>query len=728
MPGRLASGQIGDVIRAVPSKTILASLLALLALTGAGLLAYSLWTDRAERLQQAGADTESAAQFLNGYTNRLLGVADAMVRRTIAQVNTVPEAGWRDRELWEAVAGLAAAMPAGDLLWVIDADGQVVLSTFQYPRPAIAVADREYFLAHARDGIDLFVGPVISSRLDGQRYFTISRPIRSGDGRFRGVAVAAIEVAGFIDFQRQIGLAAGSTFTLLRLDGQVLVRQPAAAEEGLRLPALADLAAQAPQGTAVLPSLVDASAQITSYRGDPVFPVMVAVSTGMHEVLAPWRQLLWRSVAGSVAVMLFLLAAASLAWRSARQEQAAIAALQVSHDQLEQKVGERTAALEAQRRRAQETVEQLRFALTAAQASIWEYDPQSGAMNWSETAYRLYGREGAEMPASHREWAALLHPDDRRLTEELGQVTFARRLPTYRSEFRISRPDGSVRWLAAIAKVFYGAHGTPLRLTGLHIDITSLKQAEDAMREAKLEAERANVAKSKFLAAASHDLRQPFQAMRLFYEVLSGLITEPRAQQVAQRLNEAMRGGEELLSALLDVSTLDAGTVRLAIEALPVAEVLAQVVAECEPQAQEKGLRLRAVPSAALVVSDRVLLARMLRNLVINAIRYTPSGGILVGCRHWGNALRIEVWDTGIGIPADKQSLIFEDFYQIDNDSRDRSRGLGLGLSVVLRMGRLLGHPVELRSRPGKGSVFSLVLPRAGAALAQPAAASLLEA
>ncbi len=108
-----------------------------------------------------------------------------------------------------------------------------------------------------------------------------------------------------------------------------------------------------------------------------------------------------------------------------------------------------------------------------------------------------------------------------------------------------------------------------------------------------------------------------------------------------------------------------------------------------------------------------MLLARMLRNLVVNAIRYTREGGILVGCRSWGNALKIEVWDTGIGIPPEKQGLIFEDFYQVGNEARDRTKGLGLGLSVVARMGRLLGHPVEVRSRPDSGSVFSVVLPRA---------------
>lgn len=228
---------------------------------------------------------------------------------------------------------------------------------------------------------------------------------------------------------------------------------------------------------------------------------------------------------------------------------------------------------------------------------------------------------------------------------------------------------------------------------------------------AKAEAEQADAAKSRFLAAASHDLRQPFQAMRLFYEVLLPHVGAT-GTVAAARLNDAMRAGEDLLGSLLDVSTLDAGTVRIAIEPFAVSDVLSQVAAECEPQAAEKGLRLRWVPCSARVVSDRVLLARMVRNLVVNAIRYTDRGGVVVGCRRRGEDVLVEVWDSGIGIADADLPHLFEDFFQVENPERDRTKGLGLGLAVVARMGRLLGHAVTVRSRKGYGSVFSIVLRR----------------
>ncbi|MBF0305087.1 MAG: HAMP domain-containing histidine kinase, partial [Alphaproteobacteria bacterium] len=162
--------------------------------------------------------------------------------------------------------------------------------------------------------------------------------------------------------------------------------------------------------------------------------------------------------------------------------------------------------------------------------------------------------------------------------------------------------------------------------------------------------------------------------------------------------SKALESGEELLAALLDVSTLEAGVTPVHRRAFPLQCVLAGLANEAAPVAAAKNLSLRVVPSGAIVDSDPVLLARMLRNLVVNAIRYTQTGGVLIGCRGRGDRLRIEVRDSGVGIPAAEHGLIFEDFYQIGNEARDRSIGLGLGLSVVSRCARLLDHPLSLRS------------------------------
>jgi CheY-like chemotaxis protein len=182
-----------------------------------------------------------------------------------------------------------------------------------------------------------------------------------------------------------------------------------------------------------------------------------------------------------------------------------------------------------------------------------------------------------------------------------------------------------------------------------------------------------------------------------------------------------MQAGEELLNALLDISTLEAGTVEPRLADFAIQPMLTRLAQEFEAQAAAKGLDFRMVPSTAVVRSDSVLLERMVRNLLNNALRYTPRGGILLGCRRASGRMTLSVVDTGIGIPAEKQQAVFEDFFQIGNPERDRSQGLGLGLPIVARMARLLDHPISVRSVPGRGSAFSISVPFVQASAAAPA-------
>jgi anti-sigma regulatory factor (Ser/Thr protein kinase)/CheY-like chemotaxis protein len=170
---------------------------------------------------------------------------------------------------------------------------------------------------------------------------------------------------------------------------------------------------------------------------------------------------------------------------------------------------------------------------------------------------------------------------------------------------------------------------------------------------------------------------------------------------------------EELFDALLDISRLDAGAVRARLENLPLAELFERLSFEYAPVAKQKGLALSVVSTSVYVRSDPTLLARIARNLVANAVRYTERGQVTIGCRRRGTQVRIEVWDTGPGIPPEKHALVFQEFTQLGNPERDRRKGLGLGLAIVERLAKLLEHSVELRSRVGKGSVFSVTVPRA---------------
>ncbi len=237
--------------------------------------------------------------------------------------------------------------------------------------------------------------------------------------------------------------------------------------------------------------------------------------------------------------------------------------------------------------------------------------------------------------------------------------------------------------------------------------------AQEQLRRANAELENALAAKTRFLAAASHDLRQPVQALFCFTAVLQAQLQCGPARATADELVGALEGLKLLLDSLLDVSKLDAGIITPEPAAFRAGAVMEQVVAQMSPLAAEKGLSLRLVGCDAPVESDPTLLARVLRNLVENAIRYTESGTVLLGCRRRRGQVCFEVWDTGIGIGEELREKIFEEFFQAGNPERDRRKGLGLGLAIVQRLAHLLGHEVTVRSAPGRGSVFSVAVPLA---------------
>ena len=242
-----------------------------------------------------------------------------------------------------------------------------------------------------------------------------------------------------------------------------------------------------------------------------------------------------------------------------------------------------------------------------------------------------------------------------------------------------------------------------------------IAEATAELREKKEEAERTSLAKSRFLAAASHDLRQPLHALTLFTDELEQQPHTQPQRSLLKQVHSAVDAMNAQLSALLDISRLDLGDIRARPTAIDLEPLIERAVAVHAPDAQAKGLRLRHAPTRARAFSDPRLLERMLGNLLSNAIRYTQRGGVTIGVRRHGDRLRLEIWDSGIGISAEQIPLIFQEFYQVDNPERDAEKGLGLGLSIVARLGQILDHPVSVNSRPGRGSVFSIVLPRAAA-------------
>jgi signal transduction histidine kinase/ActR/RegA family two-component response regulator len=241
-----------------------------------------------------------------------------------------------------------------------------------------------------------------------------------------------------------------------------------------------------------------------------------------------------------------------------------------------------------------------------------------------------------------------------------------------------------------------------------------LERLNRELSRAKSAAEEANTSKTRFLAAASHDILQPLNAARLYATALADKTEAGPLAGLARNVDGSLEAVEEILGALLDISRLDAGAMKPEFTSFRIDDILAQLKLEFAPLAREKGLDLRFVSSSLSVRSDRRLLRRLLQNLVSNAIKYTPRGKVLVGCRRQRGKVVVEVRDTGVGIPGSKQKLVFQEFQRLDEGARV-ARGLGLGLSIVERIARVVGAPVRLSSEVGRGSAFSVMLPLAAA-------------
>ncbi|RVA58491.1 response regulator [Mesorhizobium sp. M7A.F.Ca.US.001.01.1.1] len=244
------------------------------------------------------------------------------------------------------------------------------------------------------------------------------------------------------------------------------------------------------------------------------------------------------------------------------------------------------------------------------------------------------------------------------------------------------------------------------------------------LQEERDRAQTADRAKTRFLAAASHDLRQPIHALSLLVSTLAilgqrGDVPSGEARDLASRAKSVVSNFSGLLNALLDISRLDAGIVTVASEAVPLRDLFGDLRNEFAAEAKQRGLTWRVVDSSLYVDSDPMMLKRILNNLVSNALRYTKQGGVLLGCRRRGACVEIQVLDSGPGIPADQQGMVFEEFVQLQNPARDRTQGLGLGLAIVRRTAELLGHPLKLASTSGRGSLFSITVAKAGAVQAR---------
>jgi len=456
-----------------------------------------------------------------------------------------------------ALIAIMADAPAIQSLLILGPDGRLALSTHEPPKGDSGWrGDRDYFVQVAPPSLDRdFISPLIQGRMTNRFIFAVSRRVDDDDGHFLAVVQSSIDADYFVRLYRRLANDPDETFAVYKTDGTIVLRFPLPRAENVKAAGAGfiSLAAAAPAGTYVSPSVIDGVERLHAYRTVPDKGLIVTSSLPVDSVLRGWRRRTWQNAALMSGALVVLLALARWTWVAARR---------------------------------------------------------------AETANR----------------------------HEIE----------------------------------------------------------------------ANRSKSTFFASASHDLRQPMQAMRLFWTVIDSradALGDPGLRQATAKLDTAMRAGEELLDSLLDVATLEAGSVIPRLQTVDLAEIVAAETESFGKLAETRNLRLKAVAVQAKVHTDPVLLRRILRNLMVNAIKFTEKGGVLVGCRRRDDHVLLQVWDSGKGIAESELAVIFDDFYQIDNPSRTRAEGLGLGLSVVSRTARLLGHPVRVRSRPGRGSVFEIELP-----------------
>jgi PAS domain S-box-containing protein len=385
--------------------------------------------------------------------------------------------------------------------------------------------------------------------------------------------------------------------------------------------------------------------------------------------------------------------------------------------------GRRITAHKRLEARLHEMVERFELVMRGANDGIWDWHLREGWAYFSPRFCELLGYRADEVPPVAQTWDGLPHSEDRERASQVLREHFEKRKP-YHLEMRLRTGTGAYRWFSVRGQAVWDDGGVPIRMAGSIRDITERKEIERELekRSAQLvlardEAERANRAKSRFLAAASHDLRQPLQTLSVLHAILSRTVSEAEAQPHLRSLGEAIHNMENLLGALLDINRLETGAIAPQVCAFPLEQIFSRLKADLAYAAEHKGLALDFEPSAHGVRSDPHLLEVILRNLVSNAIKYTARGSVRVCTRADGDGLRICVVDTGIGIADEHLERIFEEFYQVDNPQRDQRRGVGLGLTIVQRLSALLGHAVTVESKHGAGSTFTIRVPAANEGL-----------
>ncbi len=618
---------------------------------------------------------------------------------------------------------LHAAIPGARGLVVLNDQG-VVVAGDRAELIGQNFRDRKYFEV-ARRGADpdvLYVSAPFKAYL-GSVAISLARVIPDAQGRFAGIVLAIIDPVFSSTLMESVRYAPDMWSGLIHGDGKLFVTVPElnAAGQDLAKPGSPfSLFIESGQSANVLTGKIllgDKDERMLAQRSFrpadlPMDrPLVISVSRNLSAVFAEWRQGAYRQ--GGLFGLLALIAGTALTVHQRRQS--AFVGILALHE------AKNKHAVDALRT----SEDKYSIFFDNSRVGTMELAIDGRIINANDRFCRFIGYDKEEL--SRLTPIDFLSPEDRPTAKAALAAYLSGQDPDFHVERRYIRGDGKIVWAQVTATLVRDLDGNPRSSIGIVEDITERKQAEQLLRAAKLEADRANAAKSRFLAAASHDLRQPVQSLLLLLAAIEDEVgTQPTVAKTVGMMKSAVDSINGLLSSTLDISRLDAGVVAPVMQCVDLSLLVGKLTDEYVPVASAKGVAIRVVLRPLHARTDPALLQRLLRNLIENAVRYTAKGGILVGLRQRGERVRIDVVDTGIGIPADQRAEVFEEFYQVDNPGRDRSQGLGLGLAIVARLGSLLEGEVELASRIGRGSRFSVLLP--GDRAAHPAVASPVKA
>lgn len=575
---------------------------------------------------------------------------------------------------------------------VLDTNGNLLYFSGQLSQArSLTAVDRPYFqqLRESPPG-RLVVSEVLVSRATGKEVLVLGRAMFDAKGAFLGVVYGVIDLAYYRRQFEALDLGQHGLIALRRDNHALVLRLPelpGPVNSGLSSDHPVVIRMAIPDRVVSLhyeaaPDYVSRIMSIVRMRD---YPFYFAVGLGRDEVLAVWYQQVVVVVV-STAVVFMLVAMLALRLRRAQARQ--------------QRVLRDLAVSEAQFRELTQLVP----------VGIACFDCAGNCNYVNDRCAAIAGRTRNEMSGS--DWSAFVHSEDLGGLPKLSMIGRVPQRP-YACELRFVQPSGRVAHVLAEIRAGFAADGSIQGYLAALTDISERKQTEAELLVAKQRAENADLSKTRFLAAASHDLRQPIQAINLFLDALRRTTLSSEQAAIADFLSRSGHALGELLYSLLDLSKLDSGQVKPQPRLVELEELFRAIDAEFSTLARQKNLRFKLFfpfERRALFI-DTGLLMSIVRNLIDNALKYTEHGGVLVGARTRGGRTAIQVWDTGLGIDPRDGDRIFDECFQVSDSVLDRTKGLGLGLTIARRMAQLLGCELSYRSTPGRGSVFEVLLP-----------------